>query len=157
MCINGFKAIQHHLALMWKEWNFHSCPLNIFLVTCDFQCLRHRQFERIPGRLNLHVPHQLPSEKRDIKIHNGPLIGAHMFSQRASVTKRPGLVWSMKQVLQETYWQSLWSNQIPPRVTSSHSEGWRRVYFVRTCAQKASCSVRTGFVDQGNLQHCWVL
>lgn len=29
-----------------------------------------------------------PSEKRDIKVHNGPLIGAHMFSQCVSVTKR---------------------------------------------------------------------
>lgn len=107
---------------------------------------------RSPGWLKLHwnkfltpTGRLFPFRYRN-RTHNEPLIGAHMFSQRASVTKLPGLVWSMEQVLEETYWQVLWSNQRSHCAASSHIEGWRRFYLVRTCAQKPSERAQTPWI-----------
>lgn len=52
-----------------------------------------------------------PKEKRDIKEHNEPIIGAPTFPQRVRVTKRSRPVWSVEQVLGEADWQVLCSNQ----------------------------------------------
>ncbi len=125
-------------------------------------------FSRLPGWLNLHwnkflapTGGLLPCKENQIlrlnRTHNDPLIGAHMFSQRASVTKLPGLVWSMKQVLEETYWQVLWSNQLSPCACSVDAH-WRLEALLlgaHLCTE--TLWMRTDSMDQGNLQHCWVL
>lgn len=153
----------------WKHSALHCEKFHeTFSSHTGLHVLRSRHFYRLPGWLNLHWNKFLtptgglfPVRKNGILrlngIHNDPLIGAHMFSQRASVTKLPGLVWSMKQVLEETYWQVLWSNQ-RSQCACSVKAHWRlEALLLGAHLCTGSLWVRTDSMDQGNLQHCWVL
>lgn len=143
--------IKHHLELMWREWNFHSWTWNIFLVTRDFQSLRQNSWKTKPSRSS-------PASFRETRYWGSqwPINwSTHVFSAcLCNSAARPCVIYEAG-TSGDLLAAALAQSDLSPRSVKPQ----RGLAAVLLCAHwcTESIGVRTGFMDQGNLQHCWVL